>query len=67
MVELAEPGALRLHLAHFRNVMLNLTVSMDINEDMSHHQLGRPFWVYADLPSGVATVQTFDLRVLDWR
>lgn len=67
MVELAEPGALRLHLGHDRNALLNLTVSMEINEEMSHHQLGRPFWVYADLPSGVAPVQTFDLRVLDWR
>ena len=67
MVELAEPGALRLHLGHNSSVILNLTVSMDVNEDNSHHQLGRPFWVYEDLPSGVAPVQTFDLRVLDWR
>ena len=38
------------------------------DEDVDGHQLGRAFWLYADLPADTPTRPvTFDLRVLNWR
>lgn len=67
MLELADPGAIQLYLGHHHEPLLNFTVFMDRKPDYVKHQQGRPLWFYADLPAGVAPMQTFDLRVLNWR